>query len=329
MKKQTAALFLIIIFGISSCRGVSQTTQTPLPEQSPAVLVPTAAEQKSAAFSYNGLTFDEFGVVQVKADSPTHLEFNQRIPEEIFQKNQTLRENTRKERMDQANQTLAPFGYRINLNTSSDMMDLYQKDALLIGGISWIFPASANQSDTDFALVVEEEQGKTWLVSKNSQQDWDNSLHGYTSPVFVGDELTGVEMEGFEKISIRKGKNIVYSLDVSPNRVDNPLKKFAVWNGQWVLEVDGQLIIDGVSLNHSNGVDQIFNWQILKGKPFYFYQKGSQVGTHYGDQDLPVYYDEVIHYQCCEPAAFNPNGNSSIVWFYARKDGVWNYVEVY
>ena len=292
-------------------------------------VIPTASEQKMVVFTSNGLTFEEFGVINTKMDSPTHLEFNQRIPEEVLKKNQTLRENTRNERMDQANQTLAPFGYRINLNTSSDMMDLYQKDALLVGRISWIFPASANQSGTDFALVVEEEQGKTWLVSKNMQQDWDNSLHGYTSPVFVGDELTSVEMEGFEKISVRQGKNIVYSLNVSPNRVDNPLKKFAVWNRQWVLEVGEQLIINGASVNKSSGVDRIFNWQILKGKPFYFYQRGSRVGIHYGDQDLPVYYDEVIHYQCCEPAAFNPEGNASIIWFYARKDGIWNYVEVY
>ncbi len=38
-------------------------------------------------------------------------------------------------------------------------------------------------------------------------------------------------------------------------------------------------------------------------------------------------YDEVIHYKCCEPAAFNISNNENMVWFYALKNGFWYYVE--
>ena len=43
---------------------------------------------------------------------------------------------------------------------------------------------------------------------------------------------------------------------------------------------------------------------------------------------MAVYYDEVVHYRCCEQAMFNPAGNSVMTWFYARRDQSWYYVEL-
>jgi len=52
-----------------------------------------------------------------------------------------------------------------------------------------------------------------------------------------------------------------------------------------------------------------------------------KIGISYAGQVLPNAYDDVIHYHCCEPAAFNPGRNDSRVWFYARRGDVWHYVE--
>ena len=52
------------------------------------------------------------------------------------------------------------------------------------------------------------------------------------------------------------------------------------------------------------------------------------MGISYDGEVLPVNYDEVIHYRCCEPAAFNVGGSEQMVWFYARRDGAWYYVEL-
>jgi len=43
---------------------------------------------------------------------------------------------------------------------------------------------------------------------------------------------------------------------------------------------------------------------------------------------LPYQYDEVVHYDCCEAAAFNVAGNERMVWFHALRDGIWYYVEM-
>ena len=87
-------------------------------------------------------------------------------------------------------------------------------------------------------------------------------------------------------------------------------------------------MIDGRSLNHDRGYDEIFHWQLVKGQPFYLFKKSNRIGVSYAGQVLPYQYDEVIYYRCCEPAMFNVGGNETMVWFHARKGGMWYYVEM-
>lgn len=101
------------------------------------------------------------------------------------------------------------------------------------------------------------------------------------------------------------------------------------WQGQWVLETAGQVIINGDSLNEQLGYDEIFNWTILHGKPFYFYEQDGCVYVSYDGQTLPgVSYDEIIHDRCCEPAIFNVTTCADMVAFYARRGDTWYYVEI-
>jgi hypothetical protein len=85
--------------------------------------------------------------------------------------------------------------------------------------------------------------------------------------------------------------------------------------------------VDGKSLNQELGYDEVFNWRTLDGQPFYFFKKDSRIGVHYAGKDLPYEYDEVMHYNCCEPAAFNPHNLPSMVVFHGLRDGMWYYVE--
>jgi hypothetical protein len=89
------------------------------------------------------------------------------------------------------------------------------------------------------------------------------------------------------------------------------------------------LAVDRVVMNQKLDCEEIFNWQLLGGKPFYFCQAGDGVRLVYDGQALPVQYAEVIHYRCCEPAAFNVGSNEQMAWFYARRDNAWYYVEIY
>jgi Tol biopolymer transport system component len=120
----------------------------------------------------------------------------------------------------------------------------------------------------------------------------------------------------------------VYTHTVTHARADYPVKGLWAWQGQWVVELDGQVIVDGRSLNQALGYDEIFGWRLTAGKPFFFFRQDDQIGVSYDGQVLPYHYDDVVHYMCCEPALWNVLGNETMVWFHALRDGMWYYVEM-
>ena len=93
------------------------------------------------------------------------------------------------------------------------------------------------------------------------------------------------------------------------------------------LEVDGTLVVNGEIMNLAWGYGEIFEYHLLNEKPFFFYEKGGQVGISYGGQELPVSYDEVIHGECCG-GMNNPRFSEHMAWFYGLRDRVWYYVEI-
>ncbi len=108
----------------------------------------------------------------------------------------------------------------------------------------------------------------------------------------------------------------------------SPVKGLWAWNGQWVLEVDSHIVIDGKELNATLGAQESFDWQIMAGKPFAFIIKEDQVNAWYDGKLYPLGYDQVVHNRCCEAGMFNPGHNAQMVWFYAHKESGWRYVEM-
>ncbi|MEJ2208591.1 MAG: hypothetical protein P8129_06085 [Anaerolineae bacterium] len=107
-----------------------------------------------------------------------------------------------------------------------------------------------------------------------------------------------------------------------------PLYYLGSWDGRWVVEANGMLIVDGAVVNQELGYEEVFGCQELNGQPFYFFVEGGKTYLSYGGETLPLAYDDVFHGRCCEPAAFNTAGNEHMVWFYALRDGFWHYVEL-
>ena len=98
--------------------------------------------------------------------------------------------------------------------------------------------------------------------------------------------------------------------------------------GHWILETFDGVIVDGESLTERLGVDETFHYIILQGQPLFFFRKNGQIRISYGDETLPLTYDEVVYHQCCEPAAFNIGSNEHMLWFYALKEETLYYVEI-
>ncbi|HYF92863.1 MAG TPA: hypothetical protein VD969_11520 [Symbiobacteriaceae bacterium] len=158
---------------------------------------------------------------------------------------------------------------------------------------------------------------------------WAPDEHLCQPPVFVGNDFVELSTLGEDReryVILQNGKE-VFRGETGSWGVELPVKGLWAWNGTCALEVMGDVIVGGKSLRKETGYSEIFNWQLIDGKPFYFFAKGGKVGISYDGQPAGAAYDEVVHYKCCEPAAFNPAGNDSMVWFYARRGELWHFVE--
>lgn len=280
-----------------------------------------------------GLTVEEYPIVAKGVDTPSHFEYMQRISPTILDRRRAWREPSAEKFVEPYNAVLAAFGYQLVPKEKADcafpFYDLYKGDTLFLSELWEVWPVSMNGTGDDFAMIVEEFNGPTTLVRRDAVKRWDQSRHAFLPPVFAGDDLVAIETdEQHQQFAVRRGNRTVYSFTISGPRVDNPVKGLWSWMGHWVLEVDGQVLVDGQSLNQELGYDKIFGWRLLSGQPFYLFRKDNHIGVSYAGQVLPYWYDEVIHYRCCEPAAFNVAGNEAMVWFHALRDGMWYYVEM-
>jgi len=166
------------------------------------------------------------------------------------------------------------------------------------------------------------------------------AIEPYLSPVEVGGERVTVKEIPYRKFqrlnsvgssmyaSVQKDGTEVYRYNMLMHAGSSPLHYLGNWDGQWVLEANSMLIVDGKIVNQDWGYDEIFGAQLLNEKPLYFFVQDGETRAAYDGQVLPVAYNDVFHGMCCEPGVFNVAGNSQMVWFYALRAGVWHYVEL-
>jgi hypothetical protein len=115
-----------------------------------------------------------------------------------------------------------------------------------------------------------------------------------------------------------------------------PLQGLWTYDGHWALEIlfsdesawAGRVFIDGELVNEVEGYDEAFGFQLLAGKPFYFYVRDGAVGYSYDGQGTDLGYSEVPHYRCCSESTLNPVQAQTMVAFFALRDATWFYVEL-
>ncbi|GAP12505.1 hypothetical protein LARV_00241 [Longilinea arvoryzae] len=109
-----------------------------------------------------------------------------------------------------------------------------------------------------------------------------------------------------------------------------PSRIYGVWNwaGRWVLEANGALVVEGELYNQKAGFQEIFNFSLLEGKPFFFFVQNGKTGIFYDGSTWPAQFDAVYHGACCQPAVANPRANDVMIWFYAQQQSWWDYVEL-
>jgi hypothetical protein len=236
------------------------------------------------------------------------------------------------QRVEEINRQLAPFDYRFEIHEPAYLEQwlLWHQDELLLDEISSIYPPAISASGTHFAIVVYAENIGNLLVQETGVSQWNRSDMPWrlAEPVFVGEELLFPVWDTTSgQVQVRRGGETVYAFTALMG-ANNPVQEFTIWQGGWLMELDGFLIQDGQILNESGGFDELFGWQILNGQPFYFFRRGEWIGISYAGQALPLAYEDVYHGGCCGYALYNPRGNERLVGFFALREGQWYHVMV-
>lgn len=276
------------------------------------------------------LIVEEYELVDIETDSPTHLEFTQWLTSEMIDK-RTVWKNLNPDRTIQdINTVLSKYGFSIKHEPmlSSYTYRLLENYAILLNDIYPVGTATENQNRDDFALLVQNYEGESYLLQKSGVQEWHPDDIFVYAPIYYQNELVYPVVDSNIQIVSESG-NVIYETSLPSNPVMAPIQSFQSWNGHWILEKEGEVVMDGKSLNEELGFDEIFEWRIIQGEPFFFVfaDESSTYSMVYAGKLLDQKYDDIAHYQCCEPAMFNPDGTSYMTWFYAVRDGKWYYVE--
>lgn len=313
----TLALLLVALAGCGS------PTQPQPPD-------PSAGSATSAP----ALTVEEHPIVADSVDKPTHFGFYDRVDPQIREKRKAVRESDSRSDVTAMNQVLERFGHALRTENQPGAEEarysLYSGDELVLDGIwgDYMSPVFLNASGTDWFFGAYTEHTGSVVIRAGKILEWDEHQHMWTRPAYLGDDLAWVTAnDDWKSYRLeREGKTLFEGRMPEP-AVDIPFKEFVAWEDHWAVEVDGDVIVDGQSVSKTNGYDEVFNLSLIKGRPFYFYAQDGTVRLWYDGQTAEQTYDEVVHYRCCEPAAFNPRTNDRMVWFWARRGDMWHYVE--
>jgi hypothetical protein len=293
----------------------------------------------SGAPAAASLTIEEHSIIAADVDAPGHLEFLDHVPDEVLARRAAWREFDPEQHASAMNEKLAPFGYRLvaepNTEWQDTFYDLYRGEELLLSDLWHVWPVTVNESGTDFVFVARNGPNQlpfNLLVRNGDVQglDWIRFVDGVT-PVYLGDDLfsvEGIDNYGIQ-YAVKRDDEIVYTYTASQQFAGSaPVVRLLAWEGHWILETFDGVIVDGESLSEQLGVDEIFHYIIFQGRPLFFFRKNRQIRISYDGEPLPLTYDRVPHYWCCEASMFNIGSNEHILWFYALKDETWFYVEI-
>lgn len=174
------------------------------------------------------------------------------------------------------------------------------------------------------------------------REAWREELMVEDSPRINGQELHAIEQFDNNKATVfvqLDGKEVL-SIDCGDISPINNLRGKWVSGDDWYVEIvyvdawseeqfsKGDIYKNGNSLNEVEGYDESFDFQILNGKPFYFFSKDGKLGFIYDGVEMDLDYDNIPHHLCCSASTNNPRHYSKMVTFFGSKNDTSYYIEL-
>lgn len=293
-----------------------------------------------------GLSITEYELpVEAQNASPGEHIFLEFVPTEALPQPRRSSSTYTPKSKEGVNETIAPFGYSLRSGGETYLYDLYKDGALALKNIYrlpdiYLFSTPDGDKLVFLALTVKDPalgfhtQGNaaSYLVQNDTITLWENKP---VNPMYTGGRAIWVAGEPLilglgdhTDVQVRNGNHDLLFSFATYFGTHIPIERFLAWNDHWILAVSDFVIQDGEILNAKFGFEEVFNWYLMEGKPFYFFRKGPQVGISYDGLFLPVYYHEIVHGYCCGLALNNPRKDENTIRFFGMRDGIWKYVVV-
>lgn len=154
------------------------------------------------------------------------------------------------------------------------------------------------------------------------------------------DELVAVlltDADSFQQtIQLSNHDDVIFTTSAGMPSPVMPLQGLWTYGRHWALEIlyttpkvwAGQIFIDGDLINQDKNYEEAFGFQLLSGKPFFFYQRDGKIGISYDGQEADLGYTSIPHYLCCAESVLNPIPAKNMVALFAQRGEDWYYVEL-
>lgn len=333
----------------------SKPTKTPLPTSRPRTASPTPEKEvqptrtvRVSNIPARGLQVKEYYLGQVEGydlqpgSYAQNQEFYDNIPQEVLAGRNALLVQPAPPSVEQVNAALQPFDFRLEPSaTQKNQYRFYRGDELLFDHVTAYGAVFLNRSSSDFLFSITLGNFEVWVIQKDRFEMWYAGEPRYL-PIFAGDNVVAIGEPGdyveagqpVFGVPILVNDQPKYQLALPYQGANNcPIEEFRAWGDHWVLEMEGEVLVDGEKLTRKYLYEQVFNWQLINGKEFFLFKDAGYYGMFYDGSDLSITYGEIIHWPCIDQqggGGVNLSAASSdqAVTFFARRGMAWYYVEV-
>jgi len=288
------------------------------------------------------LVVEEYRLFPCSVDARVPPVLPIRLPDSIGRKRERWRyDPPLSSDVDKINKVIGPLGYRLRRierpTRCTPSYDFLKGDSVVVPLLCDIDGFMIDLRTDKFLFTATEDLqtgppfGRDWLILDGKPQPWEPSDHEYVAPLLLDGHLVTYDPEqagnGFLRVVIKRDSQVVYVGRTRWNVCSNSIGNFGSDGHEWVLQYADTVVVNGSSLNRQLHCNAVFGYHVIHGAPFYLFAGDGTVRMRFGASVLPYTYDDVQRGGECGESYFSPMGNDNMVWFYARRNGWWYYVE--
>ena len=239
--------------------------------------------------------------------------------------------------LERLNNIFSPLGYTFAQACPDCSLDFYHGKKLLIGGIDTIRGVSLDYEGGHFVFYASQlgrrfpeselvcMDGIITRCSQDTMYGWGNLGPCYVNGEPVWCEVTDKGYAQWKGV-VRNEKEILYTFDFQFGAGAMPVY-FQAIDDSWLLQIknDGRVILDGEDLCAKFGYAGMWEYRLLKGKPFFFFshREDKKFRISYNGKEIPDLWYDLIG----DNGGWTVSGNEVMVWFAATRGDQWYYVE--